>query len=211
MLTSLLLTLAVDGPVRLPPFLGRAGRAVLLKLIASDSPGLAERLHAPNERRPYTCSTIWGAPTRDGSLIIKPDNQVYLRYTGLTPEVSAQLQRLAEEPPSSIDVEGVTLYRASGGKGYVIVSSQGSSEFKVYRREGRNAFVGTFRVRGAADTDGVDVTRVALGRAFPKGLLACHSNVTVRGACPVLLVPWERIAASLTPALKIDTSPAPRL
>jgi len=75
--TSLLLTLAVDGPVRLPPFLGRAGRAVLLKLIARDSPDLAERLHAPNERHPYTCSTIWGAFSRDDILIPEPDHQLY--------------------------------------------------------------------------------------------------------------------------------------
>ena len=106
MLTSLLLTLAVDGPVRLPPYLGRASRAVLLKLIAEDSPDLAEQLHAPNQRRPYTCSTIWGAPMRDGSLIPQPDNELHLRYTGLTAKVSAQLCRMAEDPPPSIDVEG---------------------------------------------------------------------------------------------------------
>jgi len=108
-LTSLLLTLTVDGPARLPPFLGRAGRAVLLKLVASDSPDLAERLHAPNERRPYTCSTIWGAPSRDGKLVPNPDHKLHLRYTGLTAEISAQLCRLAEDPPPSIDVEGVNL------------------------------------------------------------------------------------------------------
>ncbi len=109
MLTSLKLTLRSQRPERLPPYLGRAARAVLLKLIAEEDPDLVEALHAPNQRRPYTCSTIWGAPTQDGSLILEPDNTVHLRYTGLTPEISAHLRRLATEPPGSIDVEGACL------------------------------------------------------------------------------------------------------
>jgi len=95
--------------LKLPPYLGRASHAIFLNLIAEENPALAERLHAPNQRRPYTCSTIWGAPIKDGSLILRPDNTVNLRYTGLTAEVSAHLQRLAEQPPSSINVEGVEL------------------------------------------------------------------------------------------------------
>jgi CRISPR-associated endoribonuclease Cas6 len=109
LLTSLKLTLRSRRPERLPPYLGRAARAVLLRLIAEDDPNLVEELHAPNQRRPYTCSTIWGAPTRDGSLVVEPDNVVHLRYTGLTAWVSAHLRRLAQDPPSHLDVEGACL------------------------------------------------------------------------------------------------------
>lgn len=109
MLTSLKLTLRSVRPEKLPPHLGRAARAVLLGLIADEDPDLAERLHAPNERRPYTCSRVWGAPTQDGSLIIEPDNQVHLRYTGLTGDVSAHLRRLSQDPPPHIEVEGARL------------------------------------------------------------------------------------------------------
>ena len=106
------------------------------------------------------------------------------------------------------DVEGLALYHTPAGKGYLLVSSQGSDTFKVYRRTGRHEFLGTFAVRGARDTDGIAVTNVALGKAFPLGLFACHSNRF--GACPVLLTPWERIAGSFTPPLAIDTSWNPR-
>ncbi len=106
MLTSLTFTLSGERPATLPPYLGRASHAILLNLIGEEDPALAERLHAPNQRRPYTCSTIWGAPTEDGSLILRPDDTANLRYTGLTAEVSAHLQRLAEQPPPSIEVEG---------------------------------------------------------------------------------------------------------
>jgi hypothetical protein len=107
LLTSLKLTLQTTRSARLPPYLGRAARAVLLKLIAEDDAELAEQLHAPNQRRPYTCSRVWGAPTEGGSLVVEPDNEVSLRYTGLTPDVSAQLRRLEAEPPASIELEGV--------------------------------------------------------------------------------------------------------
>lgn len=109
MLTSLKLTLQARRSARLPPNLGPAARAVLLGLIAADDASLAERLHAPNQRRPYTCSRIWGAPTKGGSLVVEPNNELSLRYTGLTSEVSAQLQRLAEAPPPTIEVEGVAM------------------------------------------------------------------------------------------------------
>jgi len=101
------------------------------------------------------------------------------------------------------DVEGLTIYDAGGGKGYLLVSSQGSSDFKVYRRGGGHEYVGTFRVGGAAATDGIDVCPAGLGPAFARGLFACHSDRTVHGACPVLLVPWQRIAESFRPPLTV--------
>ena len=116
------------------------------------------------------------------------------------------------------DVEGLTIYPAAppSGQALLLVSSQGSNNFKVYRlggpsaARGEPAFLGTFAVKGAADTDGIDVTSAALGRAFPKGMFACHTDVARGGGRPILLTPWERIAQSLTPPLPIDTSRGPR-
>jgi len=105
------------------------------------------------------------------------------------------------------DVEGLAIYHASARGGYLLVSSQGSNAFKVYRRGGAHEFLGTFTVHGARDTDGIDVTNVALGAAFPKGLFACHTD---SGGRPVLLTPWERIAKAVAPPLKIDTTRRPR-
>ena len=116
------------------------------------------------------------------------------------------------------DVEGVTIYPAAppSGAALLLVSSQGSNNFKVYRLAGPSAdsgepaFLGTFAVKGAADTDGIDVTSAALGRAFPKGMFACHTDVGRRGGRPILLTPWERIAQAFAPPLPIDTSRGPR-
>lgn len=107
--TSLALTLTTDHPLTLPPHLGRASPAPFLRLVARADADLAERLHDPDERRPFTCSTLWGARRPGRSLSLAPDTPTFLRYTGLTAEVSRHLQRLAEDPPSHVEIEGASL------------------------------------------------------------------------------------------------------
>lgn len=92
------------------------------------------------------------------------------------------------------DVEGLTIYYAANGEGYLIVSSQGNSTFKVYERKEPHNFVKTFSVNGASDTDGIDVTNVNLGPAFPRGLFTLHEGVTA-----VLMCDYEDLG------LQIDT------
>jgi 3-phytase len=75
------------------------------------------------------------------------------------------------------DVEGLALYYAAGGEGYLIASSQGNSRFKVYARHDPHAHVATIELSGVAKSDGIDVTNVSLGPAFPAGLFAAHSHV----------------------------------
>ena len=108
-LASLVLVLSTDATLTLPLHLGRASHAVFMRLIAENDSGLAERLHAPNERRPFTCSTLWGGRRRGKSLMLAPDSSHYLRFTGLTEEVSDHLQRWAESPPPDIEIEGAKL------------------------------------------------------------------------------------------------------
>ncbi len=105
-LTSLVLTLETEQTLTLPPFLGRASHGALLRLVAEDDPDLAERLHAPDARRPFTCSTLWGGRRQGRSLVLEPGEPVFLRYTGLSEEVSRRLERMAERPPDRIEVEG---------------------------------------------------------------------------------------------------------
>lgn len=109
MLTSLVLTLVTQHPASLPPYLGRASHAAFLRLLAQDDPALAERLHEANGRRPFTCSTLWGARRQGGSLSLRPEEPVFLRFTGLTAEVSTHLQRWAETPPPAVELEGARL------------------------------------------------------------------------------------------------------
>lgn len=74
------------------------------------------------------------------------------------------------------DIEGLTIYYAANNNGYLIASSQGSSTFNVYERRAPNVFVKTFKVSSVSGTDGIDVTNVSLGSAFPKGLFIAHDG-----------------------------------
>lgn len=92
------------------------------------------------------------------------------------------------------DVEGLAIHPNVGGGRCLVVSNQSRNEFKVYRLDGTFTFVGTFAVRGARDTDGIDVTAADLGGEFAGGLFGCHTGSDGR---PVLLSAWSKIAAAL--------------
>ncbi len=102
------------------------------------------------------------------------------------------------------DVEGITIYYAAGGQGYLIASSQGKNYFSVFERADSNAFVGTFRIGSVEDTDGIDVLSFPLNANFQGGIFACHNDK--REPQHVELVSWEDIADDLDPGLAIDTS-----
>lgn len=104
------------------------------------------------------------------------------------------------------DAEGVTIFYGAGSQGYLIVSSQGSNDYNVYRRDGDNAFIGKFAIAatqrgidGTSDTDGIDVTSAALGSAFPRGVFVAQDgdNTAPGAAQNFKLVPWEQIAQAL--------------
>jgi 3-phytase len=100
------------------------------------------------------------------------------------------------------DVEGLAIYYAEDGQGYLIASSQGRNYFSVFERDGENAFVGKFSITGVGDTDGIDVLNVSLNPTFPTGVFACHNGDV--SPHPVNLVKWEDIADDITPDLMID-------
>jgi 3-phytase len=105
------------------------------------------------------------------------------------------------------DAEGVTVFYGAGNQqGYLIVSSQGSNDYNVYRRDGNNAFIGKFAIvanpqgiDGTSDTDGIDVTSTPLGSAFSHGVFIAQDgdNTAPSAAQNFKLVPWERIATAL--------------
>ena len=102
------------------------------------------------------------------------------------------------------DVEGLAIYYASDGKGYLLASSQGQNYFSVFERDGENEFVQKFTVTGVGDTDGIDVLNVPLNATFPLGIFACHNGDV--SPHPVNLVKWEDIADDNSPDLLIDTT-----
>ena len=113
MLTSLVLTLTVNAPQTLPPHLGRASHGLLLRLIDASDPALVEALHAPNQPRPFTCSTLWGARRQGGILRLEPGISFYVRFTGLTEQVSRHLLAMADQPPATVELDHVELRVAS--------------------------------------------------------------------------------------------------
>ncbi|WP_349239676.1 phytase [Streptomyces sp. CC208A] len=115
----------------------------------------------------------------------------------------------------SADAEGVTVYHAEDGTGYVLASSQGDDTFAVYGREGRNDYLGSFAVAdGATDgvqhSDGSTVVNVPLGRAFPKGMLVTHDGEATpadgdREGTNFKFVRWDAVAGAFPEPLKVDT------
>lgn len=99
-------------------------------------------------------------------------------------------------------VEGISLAYGPNGTGHLIASSQGDSSFAVFRREGENGYVGSFRIvagggiDGTDDTDGIDVATGSLGPAFPSGVLVAQDGKNDGTAQNFKLVPLQNILPS---------------
>lgn len=119
----------------------------------------------------------------------------------------------------SVDIEGLTIYDAGDGHGYLLVSSQGDNTVAVYDREQDNAYLGSFRVDdgpvdGVNETDGMMVINAALGERFPQGLLVMQDGQNTppvydadgqpREGSNFKFVDWQSIASQLE--LTVDTT-----
>lgn len=123
----------------------------------------------------------------------------------------AEQRRLVDRVEGSTtihdDVEGVSIYDLGGGRGYVVASSQGNDSYAVYRREGDNAYLGSFRVvadgargiDGISETDGLDVSSRNLGPGFEHGAMIAQDgrNVLPAENQNFKIVSWDDIAAAL--------------
>jgi CRISPR-associated endoribonuclease Cas6 len=77
------------------PHAGQLAHAALLRWLAEVQPEVAERLHAPNGERPFTCSSLWfpneqavaQAQQENRRLPIVPDLTYWLRLTVLDEQV----------------------------------------------------------------------------------------------------------------------------
>ncbi|GGD69947.1 phytase [Lacimicrobium alkaliphilum] len=109
------------------------------------------------------------------------------------------------------DVEGLTLYNAGDGKGYILASSQGNNTFALYDREDQNDFVDSFTVAGGdidavEETDGLMVVNVNLGAKYPQGLLVMQDGQNIynqaqkgaeRESSNFKYVSWKDVAEKL--------------
>jgi len=103
------------------------------------------------------------------------------------------------------DVEGLAIYRANGGGGFLVVSSQGDNAYALYRRAPPNEYVARFRivdgaaVDGASATDGLEVTSISLPAPYTEGLLVVQDgdNTLPRAPQNFKLVPWSEVRRAL--------------
>ena len=84
----------------------------------------------------------------------------------------------------------------------------------MYDRAGDNTYRGSFDVAsgngidGVSSTDGIDVTNLPLGPAFPDGMLVVHDHSNSDGSTSNFkYIPWEDVADLGN--LVIDTAPNP--
>src|SRR3546814_2649340 len=108
---------------------------------------------------------------------------------------------------SDLDLEGISLYDLGGGKGYLVISSQGNNSYAVYDRQGANAYRGSFAVvadgaagiDGISETDGLDVSSGNLGPGFEHGAMVAQDgrNVLPGDTQNFKIVRWSDIAAAL--------------
>ena len=92
------------------------------------------------------------------------------------------------------DVEGLTIYYAAGGDGYLIASSQGANKYTIVERRPPYAPVGEFQVTGVGSTDGIDVLNMNLNETFSQGIFTFHNG---EDCCPVQAVKWADIVADV--------------
>ncbi len=84
-------------------------------------------------------------------------------------------------PNISYDIEGLTIYRTSKDNGYLIASIQGSFSYAIFDLSEDNNYITSFIIKdgdfdGVEETDGLDVSAIALGEKFPKGILVVQDG-----------------------------------
>jgi 3-phytase len=119
----------------------------------------------------------------------------------------SSMAAIKDVPAITADLEGVGIYDLGGGRGYLVVSSQGNDSYAVFRREGKREYLGSFSVvadpvrgiDGISETDGLEVSSRNLGPGFEHGAMVAQDG---RNVMPVenqnyKMVPWESIAKAL--------------
>ena len=142
------------------------------------------------------------------------EEQIGIWKFGAEPDAGEQRTLVAKVGDHGLtaQVEGLTMYYVSGGKGYLIASSQGNHTFKVYTREGDNRLVLTIdpkagKIDDVSHTDGIAVTNCPTSKLFPKGVFVAQDGTNSGGNQNFKLYAWEDIAGT---RLIVDPNCSPR-
>lgn len=94
-LLSALIPLSPSAATDLPANLGRATHAWFMDRVRAHDHRLAERLHAPNQERPFTVSNLIGGRASENhaaaQMHVSPDQTCLLRVTSFEPTLTALL------------------------------------------------------------------------------------------------------------------------
>ncbi|WP_416306886.1 phytase [Neptunicella sp. SCSIO 80796] len=89
------------------------------------------------------------------------------------------------------DVEGMGIYHLDNQR-FLIASSQGNNSYGVFALDQDNRYLGSFDIGmninngidGVSETDGLEITSIALGEAFPDGLMVAQDGRNMMPAQP---------------------------
>ncbi len=145
----------------------------------------------------------------NGAIFVGEENVGLWRFTydGVTETSRTLVDRINSGTGLVADVEGVALWRAPGGEGYVIVSSQSADRYMIYDRKAPNALRGAFGVGASPDgkvdavshTDGIEVISTPLGPGLPRGIFIAQDddNSDPAAAQNFKFVDWREIEKAI--------------
>lgn len=151
-------------------------------------------LNPQDELRPQLLNTFKLASQPEGCAVDDVTQMLYLgeenrgiwmlplAQVGLAPGSMRLLDSL-ESSYLAADIEGMDVYRRND-EAWLVVSSQGNNSYAFYDLKRSGAYSGSVRITaneqlqidGTEDTDGLAVTPVSLGMAYPEGLLVVQDG-----------------------------------
>ncbi|MEO1129428.1 MAG: phytase [Planctomycetota bacterium] len=155
-----------------------------------------------------------------GVLYVGEEDNAIWRYKA-EPDANSKRSLVAVVQPNGPlvgDIEGLALYVAEGGDGYLIASSQGDSTFAVFERTLPNRYLFSFEVVGSdsidrvTGTDGLEITNLPFGY-FDKGVIVVQDNENGGEPQNFKIIRWDALAQRAREAgqepLLIDTHHRP--
>ncbi|MBC9794613.1 phytase [Sinomicrobium weinanense] len=147
------------------------------------------------------------ADDHHAKVYIGEENVALWKY-GAEPGDGTEREKVASVTDRNMksDFEGVTIYPQDGGKGYVILSSQGNNSYAVFDRE-ENTYLGSFAlvagetVDGTYDTDGIDATSRYFNEKYPQGFFIAQDGANTQGKDTLnqnfKVIDWRKVAEGL--------------
>jgi 3-phytase len=115
------------------------------------------------------------ADDEQGTLYCADEQHALLKYR-IDPDENRLIQIFGVQDGIEGDREGLALYKKPDGKGFLVLSSQGNSTFKIYRREDKNEFVKSVHLPGVTKTDGIAASSTSIPPKYPNGIFVAHDD-----------------------------------